>query len=155
MPVSSTGSLVVSFVQRNTMATAKTAAVAATPATSTEAAPKYAIFRDFNTSTFQARIQHTEVRSGDNGEYVTVTAITNLKDGVDGVAVRFTSNSGILKLAKAQHLMPGRRVHLTGTISGFESAYTNADGLVVPLARPRMQLQGVQLMLGAKPKAKA
>ncbi len=136
------------------MATATTAAKAATPA-STEA-PKYAIFRDFNTVTFQARIQHTEVRSGDNGEYVAVTAITNLKDGADGVAVRFTSNAGILKLAKAQHLMPGRRVHLTGTISGFESAYTNADGLVVPLARPRLQLQGVQLMLGAKPgKAKA
>jgi hypothetical protein len=136
------------------MATATTAAKAATPA-STEA-PKYAIFRDFNTVTFQARIQHTEVRSGDNGEYVTVTAITNLKDGVDGVAVRFTASTGILKLAKGGHLMPGRRVHLVGTIAAFESAYTNADGLVVPLARPRLQLQQVQLTLGAKPgKAKA
>jgi hypothetical protein len=136
------------------MATATTAAVAAT-ATSTEAAPKYAIFRDFNTSTFEARVMHTELKAGDNGEYVAVTCVTNLKDGADGVALRFTASAGILKLAKAGHLMAGRRVHLVATISGFESAYTNADGLVVPLARPRLQLQQVQLTLGAKPKAKA
>ena len=136
------------------MATATTAAQAATPATSTEAAPKYAIFADFNTSTFEARVSHTELKAGDNGEYVAVTCITNLKDGADGVAVRFTSSSGILKLAKGGHLMAGRRVHLTGTIAGFESAYSK-DGLIVPLQRPRLSLQAVQLKLGAKPKAKA
>lgn len=134
------------------MATATTAAKAATPASSE--APKYAIFADFNTSTFEARVSHTELKAGDNGEYVAVTCITNLKDGADGVAVRFTSSSGILKLAKAGHLMAGRRVHLTGTIAGFESAYSK-DGLIVPLQRPRLSLQAVQLKLGAKPKAKA
>ena len=135
------------------MATASSAASAATPATSTEAAPKYAIFRDFNTSTFQARVMHTELKAGQNGEYVAVTCVTNLKDGEDGIAIRFTSAAGILKLAKAGHLPKGRRVHLVGSIAGFESAYTNADGLVVPLARPRLSLQGVSLTLGAKPKA--
>ena len=135
------------------MATAISAASAATPATSTEAAPKYAIFADFNTSTFQARVMHTELKAGENGEYVAVTCVTNLKDGADGVSVRFTSSAGILKLAKAGFLMKGRRVHLTGSIAGFESAYTNTDGLVVPLQRPRLQLQGVQPKLGAKPKS--
>ena len=133
------------------MATAISAATAATPA-STEA-PQYAIFADWNTASFEARVMHTELKAGGNGEYVAVTCVTNLKDGADGVSVRFTSSAGILKLAKAGFLMKGRRVHLTGTIAGFESAYTNADGLVVPLQRPRLQLQGVQLKLGAKPKS--
>lgn len=131
----------------NNMPTANTTAPA------TQEAPKYAVFRDFNNCVLEARIQHTEVRSGANGEYVTVTAITNLRDGEDGVAVRFTSSNGVLKLAKAGHLMPGRRVHLTGSLGGFESHYEK-DGQAVPLARPRLQLTGVSLQLGAKPKAK-
>jgi hypothetical protein len=135
------------------MATAtNTAAKAATPA-STEA-PKYAIFRDFNTSTFEARVMHTELKAGDNGEYAVVTCVTNLKDGADGVAVRFTSSTGVLKLVKGGFLMKGRRVHVTGTIAGFESAYEK-DGLIVPLQRPRLNLQAVQLRLGAKPKSAA
>jgi len=133
------------------MAVATPAAVAATQSTK----PAFAVFRDFNNAAFEARVTHTELKVGDNGEYVAVTCITNLRDGQEGVAIRFTSNSGILKLAKGGHLMAGRRVHLTGSISGFETSYTNADGLVVPLQRGRMQLQAVQLKLGAKPKAKA
>ena len=125
-----------------------------TLATATKSdSPEYAIFRDFNTVVMEARIQFTEVKSGDNGEYVAVTAITNLKDGEKGVAVRFTSSNGVLKLAKGSHLMPGRRVHLTGTVVGFESHYTNKDGVIVGLERPRIQLQAVQLMLGAKPRS--
>ena len=113
----------------------------------------YASFRDFNNVVIEARIQHTEMKANDNGEYVAVTAITNLKDGEKGVAVRFTSSNGVLKLAKGGHLMAGRRVHLTGSISGFENAYTNKDGVVVALDRPRLSLQAVQLKLGAKPKS--
>ena len=113
----------------------------------------YAVFRDFNTSTFEGGVQHVELKANANGEFVAVTVITNLKDGEKGVAVRFTSSNGILKLAKAGHLMPGRRVHITGSISEFKNAYTNADGVIVPLARPQIQLQAVQLMLGAKPRS--
>ena len=124
-------------------------------ATSSTEEKSYVVFRDFNNVAMEARIQHVEIKSGDNGEYVAVTCITNLKDGEKGVAVRFTSSNGILKLAKGAHLMPGRRVHLTGSLAGFESHYVNADGVIVPLERARLQLQGVSLMLGAKPKASA
>ena len=98
-------------------------------------------------------VQHVELKANANGEFVAVTVITNLKDGEKGVAVRFTSSNGILKLAKAGHLMAGRRVHITGSISEFKNAYTNADGVIVPLSRPQIQLQAVQLMLGAKPRS--
>ena len=127
-------------------------ATAITSAPATQEPKTYAVFRDFNSVSLEARIQHTELKAGENGEYVAVTAITNLRDGEDGVAIRFTSSAGILKLAKGGHLMPGRRVHLTGTIGGFESAYVK-DGVLVPLQRPRLQLLGAQLMLGAKPKS--
>lgn len=113
----------------------------------------YASFRDFNTCVFEGRVLHTEIKNGQYGEFVEVTVATTLKDGDAGVAVRFISSNGVLKLVKAGHLMTGRRVHLTGTISGFESHYVNADGLVVPLQRSRLSLTGVQLKLGAKPKS--
>ena len=116
---------------------------------------QYAVFRDFNNVAMEARIQHVELKVGDNGEYVAITAISNLKDGEKGVAVRFTSSNGVLKLAKGGHLMPGRRVHLTGTLSAFETHYVNKDGVVVPLERGRLQLQAAQLKLGAKPKSQA
>ena len=133
------------------MANAIPAAKAATtPAT--QESPKYANFRDFNSLVAEARILHQEVKAGEYGEYVAVTAVTRLKDGEDGVAVQFRSSAGILKLAKGGHLMPGRRIHLTGQIIGFASAY-DKDGQLVPLSRPRLNLSGVTLQLGAKPKS--
>ena len=132
-------------------ATASAAVAAPAPATQ-EQSPKYANFRDFNSVALEARITHVKIVPGQYGEYAAVTAVTNLKDGVEGVAVQFTSNAGILKLAKAGHLMAGRRVHLTGTLAGFASSYEK-DGQLVPLQRPRMQLTGVQLKLGAKPRS--
>ena len=97
---------------------------------------------------------YTEVKSGEYGEYVAVTCVTNLKDGDDGISVQFRSSAGILKLAKAGHLMNGRRVHLTGQLAGFATSYEK-DGSLVALQRPRLSLAGVSLQLGAKPKAKA
>ena len=115
--------------------------------------PVYTTFRDFNNSSFEARISFTEVKSGQYGEYVVVTAITNLKDGDDGVAIQFRSNSGTLKLAKNGHLMKGRRIHVTGNVTGIASSYQK-DGTTIALARPRIELANVTIQLGAKPRAK-
>lgn len=114
--------------------------------------PGFASFRDFNSVVVEGRISHVKVVPGQYGEYAAVTCITNLKDGAEGITVQFTSAAGILKLVKAGHLMAGRRVHITGTLAGFASSYEK-DGVLVPLQRPRMQLTGVQLKLGAKPKS--
>ena len=122
-------------------------------AASTESKTEYAVFRDFNSFVAEARVQYVEIRSNENGEFVTVTAITNLKDGTPGVAVRFSSSNGVLKLAKAGHLMAGRRIHVTGSVTGFETAYTNKEGVVVPLERGRLQLGNASLQLGAKPRS--
>ena len=123
----------------------------------TSAAPAeektYANFRDFNTFTAEARVFHTEIKAGKYGEFVTVTAVTTLKDGEQGVAVKFISSNGALKLAKAGHLMNGRRIHITGSVSAIESHYVNADGLVVPLQRPRLTVGDARVTLGAKPRS--
>ena len=101
----------------------------------------YANFRDFNNIVVEARILHTEVKAGKYGEFVEVTAVTTLKDGEQGVAVRFISSNGALKLAKGGHLMNGRRVHITGQVSGFSSHYVNADGVIIQLQRPAWSFQ--------------
>ncbi len=133
------------------MANAIAATTVATPATSTEAAPKFANFRDFNSFAAECRVIHQEVKAGEFGEFVQVTCVTNLKDGAEGVAVQFRASTGILKLAKGGHLMPGRRVHVTGAITGFATSYLK-DGQAVMLQRPRLNIAEVNLRLGAKPK---
>lgn len=113
----------------------------------------YANFRDFNSFSCEARVTHTEVKAGQFGEFVTVTAITTLKDGEQGVAINFISRNGALTLAKGGHLMKGRRIHVTGNIVGVESHYVNADGVVVPLQRARLSIADARVQLGAKPKS--
>ena len=135
----------------NSLTTNQTLATTSTNAAAEKKA--YVAFRDFNTFSCQARVNHTEVRSGDNGEYVTVTAITNLKDGEKGVAIRFSSSNGILKLAKNGHLMNGRRIHVTGSVSHFETHYVDKKtGEIVVLERARLGITSPSLILGAKPK---
>ena len=129
------------------MTTSNLSAVASTEAKA------YPNFKDFNQVVVEGRVQHSEVKAGEYGEYVSVTVITTLKDGEQGIAVTFRSSNGILKLAKGGHLMNGRRVHITGQISGFNTHYVNKDGVIVQLTRPRMDLTSPALTLGAKPKS--
>ena len=93
------------------------------------------------------------MKSGQYGEYVVVTAFTNLKDGGESVAIQFRSSGGTLKLAKGGHLMINRRIHVTGTVTGFATSYQK-DGMTIALTRPRMELGSVTIQLGAKPRAK-
>ena len=134
------------------MSNDQTLGTVATTAPTTEE-KTYANYRDFNTFTCEARILHTEVKAGQYGEFVTVTAVTTLKDGEQGIAVKFISKNGALTLAKGGHLMKGRRIHLTGSVSGIESHYVNADGVVVPLQRPRLTVTDARVVLGAKPRS--
>lgn len=128
------------------------AATATTTAPATQEAPQFANFANFNELSLEARVTHTEVKAGEYGEFLSVTCITNLADGQDGVAIQFRDSGAALKLAKGGHLMKGRRVHLAGVLVGFESAYTK-DGALVPLSRPRLRMQQVRVFLGAKPKS--
>ena len=112
-------------------------------------------YRDFNNTSFEARIANVEVVERDGDVWASVTAITNLDEDNPGVALVFNSTNGILALARAGHLMTGRRVHVAGVIKGVESHYTTKDGLVVPLKRARIRLVNASVQLGAKPRSEA
>ena len=109
---------------------------------------------DFNNVSLEGRISHAEIKSSENNEWVSVSVITTLKDGTDGVVVQFTSSNGILSLAKKGYLTKGRRVYVTGSLVGFETHYIK-DDVATPLQRGRMRLADVRIKLGAKAKASA
>jgi len=111
-------------------------------------------YANFNSATFQGRIFDASIATGQYGEFVSITVITNLADKSDGVTVTFNSSNGLLALAKKGHLTRGRMVHITGHISGMTEVYEK-DGMVQLLKRPRLTLDSntAQLVLGAIPKA--
>jgi hypothetical protein len=125
----------------------------ASTGSSSEDKKQYAVFADFNSMAMEARIQHMEIKVGKTGEYAAITAITNLKNGERGVAVRFVGFGSILSLAKAGHLVPGRRVHLTGNVTEIATSYVTQDGEFRPLERARMNMRDVTLKLGPLPKS--
>ena len=113
-------------------------------------------YANFNTCTFQGRIFDATVASGQYGEFVAITVITNLSDDTDGVTVTFNNSNGLLALAKKGYLTNGRMVHVTGHISGVTEVYEK-DGVTQLLKRPRLMLDSktAQLVLGATAKADA
>ena len=113
-------------------------------------------YANFNSATFQGRIFDATVATGQYGEFVAITVITNLSDDTDGVTVTFNNSNGLLALAKKGHLTKGRMVHVTGHISGVTEVYEK-DGITQLLKRPRLVLDSktAQLVLGAAAKADA
>ena len=111
-------------------------------------------YANFNSATFQGRIFDASIATGQYGEFVSITVITNLSDDSEGVTVTFNNSNGLLALAKKGHLTRGRMVHITGHISGITEVYEK-DGEVQLLKRPRLTLDSntAQLVLGAVPKA--
>ena len=92
------------------------------------------------------------VASGQYGEFLAVTIITNLIDGDDGITVTFNDGAGLLSLHKQGYFDKGRRVHVTGAISGISEVYEK-DGELQLRKRPQMTLDSktVQVKLGAMP----
>ena len=113
-------------------------------------------YANFNTCTFQGRVFDATVATGQYGEFVAITVITNLSDDTEGVTVTFNNSNGLLALAKKGHLTKGRMVHVTGHISGVTEVYEK-DGVTQLLKRPRLMLDSntAQLVLGAMPKQDA
>ena len=109
---------------------------------------------DFNTLSLEGRIAHAEIKTSGDNEYVLVNVMTTLKDGTPGVTAQFSSSNGILTLARKGYLQKGRRVHVTGSLIGFETHY-DKDGTPVVLQRGRVRLGDVRIKLGATPKSQS
>ena len=109
-------------------------------------------YANFNTVTFEGRVFDATVAKGAYGEFLAVTIITNLMDGDEGITVTFNDGNGLMKLHQQGYFDKGRRVHVTGAISGISQVYEK-DGELQLRKRPQMTLDSktVQVKLGAAP----
>lgn len=109
-------------------------------------------YSNFNSVTFEGRVFDATVANGQYGEFLAVTIITNLVDGDEGITVTFNDGAGLLSLHKQGYFDKGRRVHVTGAISGISEVYEK-DGELQLRKRPQMTLDSktVQVKLGAAP----
>ena len=116
----------------------------------------YTNYASFNTFTVQGRILHSEVKTGQYGDFLSVSAISTLvRDGAE-VTITFTDNAGLLALAQKGHLDKGRQVTLTGRLGGVSETYINKQGEVQMRQRPEITMTQVSILdggLGAKPRS--
>ena len=112
-------------------------------------------YASFNTVSVQARVYNTAIAEGKYGEFAAITLIANLADDDEGITITFNNSNGIKSLVEKGLLPVGRQVTVTGAMAGISETYTNDDGEVQLLKRPKLALDGrtVQLHLGALPKS--
>ena len=109
---------------------------------------QYTNYASFNTLTIQGRISYSEVKSGRNGEFLTVTVISTLvRDGAE-TDIQFTDSQGLLNLFKAGYLRSGSVVTLTGRLNGISETFTNKDGELQMRQRPMIDMTQVHIMTG-------
>ena len=116
---------------------------------------EYKTYAQFNSFTVAGRIFAAEIVPNNGNEFLSVTVITNCVDGDDGMTVTFTNSNGLLALFKKGGLPVGRQVTVTGHIKSVAETYTNKDGEVVMLQRPKVHLIDAQIPtggLGATPR---
>ena len=103
----------------------------------------------FNTLTITGRLSFAEVVNGNNGDYLSVTLISELTDGSDGIAVQFTTTNGLMSLFNSGYLQSGRMITVTGHLNKFEETYFNKKtGKRAILQRPRLKLGQAQVLHG-------
>ncbi len=108
----------------------------------------YTNYANFNTFTVEGRISYSDVKSGRNGEFLSVSVISTLvKDGAE-VEVTFTDSNGLLALFNKGYLRSGAMVTLTGRLQGTSETYTDANGELRMRQRPQVTMAQVQIMTG-------
>ena len=103
----------------------------------------------FNTLTITGRLSFAEVLEGNNGDYLSVTLISELTDGSEGISVSFTTSNGLMSLFNKGYLNKGRMITVTGHLNKFEETYFNKQtGKRAILQRPRLTLGQAQVLHG-------
>jgi len=103
----------------------------------------------FNTLTITGRLSFAEVLEGNNGDYLSVTLISELTDGSEGISVSFTTSNGLMSLFNKGYLNKGRMITVTGHLNKFEETYFNKQtGKRAILQRPRLSLGQAQVLHG-------
>ena len=108
----------------------------------------YKNYAQFNSFAVDGVISNVSEVSGKNGDYIAVTLITNLMKEDEGCTVEFTNSDGLMALYQKGYLPKGRRVTVTGHIKTVAETYTNKQGEVVMLKRPKISLVDAAIPTG-------
>ena len=108
----------------------------------------YKNYAQFNSFAVDGVISNVSEVSGKNGDYIAVTLITNLMKEDEGCTVEFTNSDGLMALYQKGYLPKGRRVTVTGHIRTVAETYTNKQGEVVMLKRPKISLVDAAIPTG-------
>ena len=114
-------------------------------------------YANFNTVTFQGRVTHVEIASGQYGEFLAVTVKTNVtKD--DSLSIVFNDSKGLLALHKSGWLPAGRQVTIVGRLKSVSETYFDKkSGQTMMRQCPQIALEEVSIPtggLGAMPAEK-
>ena len=109
----------------------------------------YKVYANFNQFVATGRILASEVVTTKKGdEFLSVTVITAPVNDSEGITITFNNSNGLLALAKKGGLPVGRNVTVCGHIASVHETYTNNDGEVVMLKRPRIHLVDASIPTG-------
>ena len=106
-------------------------------------------YASFNTLTITGRVSHVELKTGQYGEFLSVTMLTELENDGRTIAIQFTNKNGLMTMFKNGNLKKGRLMTVTGHLESFAENFINAKGQVETLKRPRLSLSaGAQVLAG-------
>ena len=106
-------------------------------------------YASFNALTVTGRIAASEIVSGRDNDFLSVTVYSTCSNDGETIAYTFTNSNGLLALARKGGLPVGREITLTGHINGIKAHYKNKDtGAYKLLNKPEVKLTSVQILDG-------
>jgi hypothetical protein len=114
-------------------------------------------YAQFNTLTITGRVNHAEIVTGQYGEFLALTLLSELVSDAEPIAIKIRSNNGLMKAFHNGNLPNGRRLTVTGHLSGMSELFLNkTTGKRAVRKRPEISMTNVVIMdggYGPKPKA--
>ena len=105
-------------------------------------------YASFNQFAIEGIIYNITEAKGPYGDFIAITLITHLMNDDEGCTVEFIDKGNLMSLYQKGFLPTGRRVTCTGHIKSVAETYTNEQGEVVMLKRPRITLVDAQIPTG-------
>lgn len=106
-------------------------------------------FAQFNALTITGRVSFAEVVDGQYGEFLSLTVLSELINDAEAISIKINSNNGLLADFKKGKLVPGRRITVTGHVSGFSETYVDKNtGTSAFRRRPELKLSNAVVLSG-------
>ena len=115
----------------------------------------FKVYAQHNSLTVTGRVVSCKIANGKNGEFLSLALLHNAEDDDNGIEYRVTLNGGLLSFVKKGYDLNKRMLTVTGHMTTPEAYYTDAEGAIQLLQRPRVRMTDCVVMpggLGAGPK---